>query len=259
MIRTFHRTHSLVDWRPRHVELEALLRDAARIAPEADEERFHAAWTVFTAALRLHKAQEERWLLPVFATLRAHAAPNQTSASVEHDHHLLDRYMAVVDGPVGDVVDRVTRAEALSRLLQILDHHDRREADGMLPLLDAHASREERATWIARIVEEEDALPSPAPPAPQEAGPGLICPSADPADRLAAAAAQDQDLGEALSALPALTGANGERVTRGLAAAVLRAQQAPTLVARRDALLDVLDALRRWRAVRGSQAGTGAP
>jgi hypothetical protein len=147
----------------------------------------------------------------------------------------------------------VARAERLALLIQVLDHHDRREAGGMLAVLGAHAPAEQRAQWLAAFALAE----SPLPPSPElRPAPPLEAGSdGDPADRLALAAAHDGDLTAPFGALPSLPGRNGARVGQGLADAVGGAAQATDLRLRRDALLDVLDALRRWRAVRDHPAG----
>jgi Hemerythrin HHE cation binding domain len=203
-------------------------------------------------------ALEERWLLPAFDAWAERAAPNQRPTVVRADHERLRSWLDVIERPVIDLASQVARAEALATLLQVLDHHDRREADGMLSVLEDHPDRD---AWLARIEAEEPALPPAlAPrPAPPPWGPEPD----DPADALAAAAAQDAPLGE----LPALPGRNGERVGGAVFTAVGHAVGAASLVERRDTLLDVLDALRRWRAVRDamtrvrrrSPAGGGRP
>lgn len=245
---------TFLGWRTRHRALDGWLRAAARAAPEG-EERFRAAWRPFAAALRLHLAQEERWLLPAFAALPS--APNQRSEVVAHDHRLIDRSLVDIERVVADLPGAVARAEALSLLIQVLDHHDRREAGGMLAALDAHLPAPTRVEWLTAIAEEERALGVDEPPALGEAARAWVCASDDPADRLAAAAALDQSLTEAADALPAVAGPNGARVGRGVRAAVTAWGGAPDLATRRDRLIDVLDALRRWRAVRDSQDPPG--
>jgi hypothetical protein len=242
---------TLLGWRARHAVLEAGVRAAARVAPERDEGRFRAAWTPVAAALRLHMDQEERVLLPVFDDHAARAAPNQRPDVVRADHARIRDHLAAIEAPADDVAAVVARAEQLSLLLQVLDHHDRREAGGMLAVLDEIVPAAERAAWIAVFEADEATLPiadvplGPAPPAWPADG--------SAADRLAAAAAQDGDVGAAVDALPSLGGRNGARVTAGVRSAVARAVGATDREARRDALLDVLDALRRWRAVAHSQ------
>ncbi|MEZ4240397.1 MAG: hemerythrin domain-containing protein [Myxococcota bacterium] len=242
---------SLAAWRSRHDTLEAALRAAARVAPERDAARFAVAWGGFRAAMTLHLAQEERWLLPAFDAYGRHAAPNQRPAVVRADHERIRAHLAAVEAAAPDLPGLVARAATLALLLAVLEHHDRREAAGMLTVLDAHVPAAERGAWLARIAEEEAALVlptvvlAPAPPPWPWAGD-------DPADRLAAEAAQDGDVAAALRALPTLAGPAGQRVHQGLVAAVARADAAD-LGIRRDALLSVADGLRRWRAVRAAR------
>lgn len=242
-------TASLADWATRHADLERGLRIVCRIAPERDPARFAAVFGPFCAALRTHLELEEELLLPAFDHATHGVAPNQLPHVVRADHTRIRALVDAVEIAPSDVRAVIERAERLVVLLQVLDHHDRREVAGMFAALDRTVAPEVRETWLRTFAEREratgdvpDLAPLPAPVAWTEAGASAI-------DSIAAALAQDGDLTGALAVLPPLPGANGARVGSGLRRRLEACLEAPTLVQRRDALVDALDAVRRWRAV----------
>jgi hypothetical protein len=232
-------------WRPRHTELEARLLAAARVAPERDAERFSRAWDGFVRALTLHMGQEEAVLLPVFELHAERAAPNQRPDVVRRDHALMRELMAGVEPDPRTARATWERARQLELLADVLHHHDRREADGMLAVLEAHVDAPTRAAWLTRFYTEEQALPPWSPeallPAP-EPWPGE---PADEIEALGLVAAQDGDMQAAFAAIPPPT----SKVPARMAAAVERLleERPADLVSRRDRARAVVARVRLWQ------------
>lgn len=244
-------------WRDRHDDLAARWRVAARLAPERDPASFGPAWAAFDGALRAHLAIEEELLLPVFAAIGDDGGavpPNQLAHVVQADHAQILALADQAGRDVRDVSEVCARAEALAALAAVLDHHDRREAQGMFAALDRHVDAAQRASWWATIAVREAVVGPACAIAPSVAPAAWPVPAgAAPADGLLAALAMDGEVDLAAAALPPLPGPHGQRVSRGLGAAVARWQGASVLADRRDALFDGIDALRRWRAVAGAR------
>lgn len=189
-------------------------------------------------------SQEERELLPAFDALAHHAAPNQAPAVVRRDHRLVEALLAELEA----AEDPIARTTRLGRLADVLDHHDRREAAGMLPILDAHAA-DLVPIWLAAIHAEEDALPAHPGDLATGARRPLPPPDPDPLRALVAAAALDHDVASPFARLPVPDHPKGPRLHALLAEAVSAAASAD-LGARRDALGDVVDRARLVELVR---------
>jgi hypothetical protein len=232
-------------WRPRHAELEERLLAAIRVAPERDAERFARALDGFVVALTLHMGQEEAVLLPVFDTHSERAAPNQRPDVVRRDHARLRELLASLDPDPRTARAVWERAERLEVLADVLHHHDRREADGMLAVLEAAVDAQTRGAWLARFSAEEAVLPPWAPeplrPAPEPWPDEPV----DEVDALGLAAAQDGDLEAAFAAIGPCT----SRVPARMAAAVQRLleERPADLAARRDRARAVVARVRLWR------------
>lgn len=222
---------SLVGWRTRHEELARRLVVARRYVPEP-EPAFRAAFQAFDAALTLHLAQEERWILPAFDRVGERAAPNQRPHVVRADHARLEADLVTLRAPA----DPVVRAVTLAHLADLLDHHDRREAAGMLPLVDELLG-DQVAAVLAAIHAEEASLP-PVDLPPLTPSDPLPRPDLPPIALLRWAAAHDQPLVE----VPVPDHPRGSALHARLRAAVEVVGGA--LESRRDALAAVIDRLR---------------
>jgi hypothetical protein len=216
----------VIGWRPRHAAFHDGVRTLLRIAPERG--RFVEVLAPLAAALRLHMSQEETVLLP--ATEGSELPPNGGAHVIRRDHELI---RALLDEVRAE--DVLARADALLRLEDVLEHHDRREAAGMLAVLDGHPSSE---GWLARFRAEEAEL-APIPALEPRPAPPAIVEDLPPLQRLRLAAAQDGPLD--LAGIEVPDHSKGPRLHARLVAAV-EAARTTDLVARRDALVDVLRA-----------------
>lgn len=226
----------LSDWTKRHRAFDAGVRTLGRIAPERDPGRFAAVLGPLAAAVRLHMEQEETVLLP--AAERLPLPPNGTPTVIRRDHGLIRGLLAKLELAPTTAEAVMARADDLVRLGEVLEHHDLRETAGLMPVLDAHVPRDVRAGWIDAFRAAEARLPPMPELAPLPAPPPL---SADlsPLGRLRLAAAQDAPLD--IDSVPILAHPKGPRLHARLVRRV-EAARTDDLLARRDALLDVLRA-----------------
>lgn len=240
------RYDDLTGWLARHRDLEQALQHLRRVAPEADRERTSEALQALDARLRLHMAQEEEWLLPAYAPLAADLPDNASPRVLLADHDriraLLDTLAGLVDPDGPDAL--LARAEALSLLAGVLEHHDRREATWFKPTLDAHVDAATRRAWLERFEREEDALP-PLPSPELAPAPPPRWTASEPLRALALATAQDAPLGP----IPVPAHPKGPRLHAACAALVEAVAAAPDLRARRDRLAELSDRLRLLRLV----------
>lgn len=235
---------TLVGWLERHRHLDAALTLARRVAPQGDE-AFAVALGALDAALRLHMAQEEELLLPAYAPLAVDLPPNAAPRVLRDDH---DRIRALLDA-LASTRDPLARAEALSRLAGVLEHHDLREARYFQPTLDAGVDPDTRRGWLARIRDEEARL-GPLPDValrPSTAGPPD---ETDPDRAMALAVALDAPLSEVWARVPVPDHPKGPRHHAACAALVAEVEAAPDLARRRDVLAALSDRLRLLRLCR---------
>lgn len=225
----------MIGWRDRHAVFADGVRTLLRIAPEGD--RLAVVLAPLSAALRLHMEQEETVLLPALAGLEL--PPNGGAHVIRRDHDLV---RALLVPPVGVLA----RADVLLRLGEVLDHHDRREAAGMLAVLAEHPSLE---AWLARFRAEEAGL-APIPALEPRPAPPPVLADLPPLAALRLAAAQDAPLELAGIEVPAHP--KGPRLHARLVAAV-QAARTEDLTARRDALVDVLRASALLGHLRGPE------
>lgn len=244
MDTTTPRWRTLEHWLERHEALDGALVALRRVAPERDPARYRRAHEALAARLHLHLRQEEALLLPAYEALHLDVAPNGAPDVIRADHERLRRLLAELshhaDPQSADAL--LERSELLSRLAGVLEHHDRREARYLKPVLDAHLDPGTVRTWLERFAAEEDALapvvlePLPAPP------PTLTDP--DPLRDLRLAVAQDAPLAGPWARVPVPDHPKGLRHHDACAALVARAERAPDLAARRDGLATLDDRLR---------------
>jgi hypothetical protein len=229
----------LYDWRARHAVFADALRRLQRLAPQRDA-AFAEVLGPFDAMLRLHMAQEETVLFPLAE--RVELPRNGTVTVLRRDHALLRARLDRL--PAGEGVGR-----ALDLLLlgEILDHHDRREAGGLLTI-------EVPEAVLARFAAEEATLPPVPDPPLRPAPPPPPGPPA-PLDALIHAAAHDAPL----PSVPVPDHPKGPRLHARLVAAVAAAST-DELVTRRDALVEVLAAARLLALLHPDpHAGAGGP
>jgi hypothetical protein len=221
---------SLVGWLDRHEGLRDLALDVWCAIPEGDDP-FHDARRALDAALRCHVDLEDARLLPAWAAL-PDPPPNATAAVYRADH---DRLRALL-GDLAAAADPAARAARAALLLDVLDHHDRREASALKPGLDAALDPIETRAFLDEAEGAEARLPPRCPPALGRRGP--------PADDPALAFATDAPLDGILDRVPPVAHPKGPRLRAALAAAVDAARAEPDPRARR---LRLLDAWTRWR------------
>lgn len=222
----------LAAWSSRHAELEVLARDVWCAVADGDP-AFGAALVVLDAALRQHAGFEDLHVLPVWASCPA--PPNATAAVLRADH---DRLRALLD-TLGAASDPVDRAEAAALLLEVLDHHDRREASSVVPHLDA-LDPDRAARWVAAARAEEGRLPPRRPPPCTRRGP--------PTDDVRRAVATDAPL--ELPELPVPDHPKGARRRDAVRDAARAVADAPDGRARREALRALWGAWRLYGLVR---------
>jgi hypothetical protein len=219
---------TLVAWLERHGALHGLALDVWCAIAE-DDAVFRTARGAFDAALRAHAALEEEVLLPAWETL-PDPPPNATAAVYRADH---DRLRALLDA-LERADTPLDRAAATATLLDVLDHHDRREASALMPGLDRAWSAEARAAFLRRAA-AIDPAPSLLPPLR-----GRGAPTSDPA----LAFATDAPLDGLLDAARAPAHPKGPRLLGLVRAAAAEASAAATTRERRSHLRTAYD---RWR------------
>lgn len=229
--------------RDRHAVFATAARTLLRVAPERDPARFLAVLVPLDAALRMHARQEEEVLLPVYAPFAAALPPNDAPRVLVRDHDLLRDLLGALAGraEVRTAADVLARADDLLRFADVLHHHDLREAAGFLPTLEREVPAEVRLAWREWFETEERALPPIPAPSPLPAPPPLRSPL-PPLDALRLAAAQDARL--LPDGVPVPDHPKGARLHARLVDAVVAART-EDLLARRDALVEVLAAARR--------------
>jgi hypothetical protein len=230
--------------RERHQAFAEGVRAARRLSPEG-RERVLPVWEPLVAAILFHIAWEEEHLLPRVERFAEGMAANQRPAVIRRDHALLRELLGALPE------EPVARALHLGRLADVLEHHDRREAAGMLAVLadlpDGPAALAELATAeSARAIPPEGALRRLV--RRQRLPEGL--------DGVLLAAATDQD--PPLEALAIPDHPRGPRLHALLVEAARRAETSD-LPTRRDALAEVVDRARRIGLLRAPGSGRRSP
>jgi hypothetical protein len=219
---------SLTRWCDRHDGLRALALEVWCALPEG-EAAYEAAVTDLVVDLQEHLALEEEHLLPAWAAL-PDPPPNATADVYRADHVLLRRHLATLSTATS-LVDRATTTAAL---VEVLDHHDRRERSAMFPGLDRTLPAARVAAFLAIATAAE--RPRSAPRTLGRRGPR----TGDPAITFATDAPLDGLLGEVRPP----NHPKGERLLRAVQEAVASAEAAPSVRERRARLLE---AWGRWR------------
>ncbi|MEN0060751.1 MAG: hemerythrin domain-containing protein [Myxococcota bacterium] len=235
----------IATWMQAHDALAKALRTLRRIWPEGDEERRRTALAQFRAPLELHLAHEEAVLLPAYAALPVTFPPNATARVLQADHDKLRSWITVLEESkvATSIAGILAEQEALCRLTGVLEHHDLREQTSLVPLLDAHIPEPTRQAWVDAFIVAEAALPPSVPLVPEPVPPRPL-PNGPPLDVFRVAVAQDGPIRKVFEDVSAPDHPKGARLRHRCATWVDLAADAPTLVARRDALADLAEAAR---------------
>ncbi len=147
---------SFLDLLGLHRDLEELFLLHQEALVERDLARALELFARYRSAVQKHAEDEERELLPIYASVPRERRQAAEVFVQEHRrlHELLDRLEDLLASSVGRPLDTRTVLHLVEReatYKHLFEHHDQRERTQLFPALDQLVPEDQRAAILARL------------------------------------------------------------------------------------------------------------